>query len=1523
VRGDKFMKITRGIILLLASLLTAGLASGQVATGAPPFGSFSGGPDVINLANLNVHISVPVFSKAGRGLPFGSELGYDASVWYPVGSSGSKTWQPLASWGWIQQTASVTGYLTATTTNSQVVCFPVHNPPYYKYVNTTSNFVYHDPSGTTHPFLGSIVTSTGSCSNSNTLSFTATATDASGFQLNANSGNSDTVVTPSGTVIGPPYLTSSGPASEMDANGNEITINGSGVFTDTLGSTALTIAGSGTPASPTTYTYTAPSGSNVAYTVKYTAYTVRTNYGCSGISEYGPTAQNLPSEIDLPNGTKYTLAYEATPGFAGDVTGRLASVTLPTGGTISYTYTGSNNGITCTDGSTAGLTRVTPDGTWTYSRSGSTTTVTAPQMPYDLASNQEVYTFNSGGLETQRKIYQGSASSGTLLRTANTTWATNNTPLTKITILEDNSTQFEAETTFDNYGNLLTLKEHDLGTGAPGSVLRTTTYTYLSTSAYISLNIVDRVTEKTIADSTGTTQYREDTAYDGTTISPCPSGVQQHDDAGHGCSFTTRGNPTSFTTYANAAVPSGGVTKNSYFDFFGNEVQVDADCCQVVRRSLSAATAYSRPDNVTRGASGGPQLTTSFVYNTYTGQISLLTDPNNQVTSYAYDTMLRPVGATRPDTSQTTLSYNDTTPTLSTTQPIDANHAIVTIQAFDGLGRSSTTTTADASSNIYSITQTQYDPAGRPYMVSNPYTSSPQYWTKTQFDGLGRVTKTVLQDNSPFTYTYSLASATITDPAGHQTKSQFDGIGRLVSMFEPDPTNGNSLTLQTTFAYTVLNRQATITQGSQTRTFHYDGMGRLASETHPETGTTSYQYNSFSKLTQRTDNRGVITTYSYDTLNRPYQVIYNVGTTGVPATPTVTYAFGTNATQLNNGRLLSVTDGTGSKTYTYDQMARETQEAQVIGGTQYTIGYQYNFASEVTSTTYPSGRVIQKTPDAVGRLASIASGTTTYMSGITYDASFSPTGLSYGNGVTATVNHSPDRLQFQSISYSKSGTTIFGESYTYASSGGNDGHIIGTTDAVDSGRNMTYTYDALERLTSATSQGSTNYPQWGLSWTYDRYGNRTAQTVTAGTAPPNSVTVSPTTNQITTSGYAYDASGNMTGDGQNTLVYDAENRATSSTGSASGTYSYEASGLRVQKTSGGVATVYIFSGDELIAEYANGVLSKEYVNSRNSVIAEHDNGTLVYHGRDHLSTRINLDTGGNLSGQQGHFPYGEDWYLQNTTTGQHFTTYARDSESGNDYAKHRFNVNRLGRFAIVDPSRPRGSNPQLLNRYGYVAGEPVGRSDPSGRTFIMTPLELPCDEFEDFGNCPLLPPGIGEGGGGGGGGPSSYCGVGSNPVSEGEGDKCVPPPLPVVTPMPKCFCQMKYRPVDDKLVKLVHGTHSFWYVQDFSGIQWILSSGPSNPNGSGFLNAFHNNDVFTGVDNVYATTWFDSGLSTPNCYSAEMMIGMDLGWLNNTVTYHATTGPNSNSFAHLLANGGSFKVSAPPGSYGWALGGFF
>ena len=90
----------------------------QVATGVLPFNSYGRGPfDTVNLGNLNVHFSVPVLHKAGRGIPFAYDLNYDSSIYRPVVSDGTTSWQPSSKagsygsyWGW-QKLALFTPYV--------------------------------------------------------------------------------------------------------------------------------------------------------------------------------------------------------------------------------------------------------------------------------------------------------------------------------------------------------------------------------------------------------------------------------------------------------------------------------------------------------------------------------------------------------------------------------------------------------------------------------------------------------------------------------------------------------------------------------------------------------------------------------------------------------------------------------------------------------------------------------------------------------------------------------------------------------------------------------------------------------------------------------------------------------------------------------------------------------------------------------------------------------------------------------------------------------------------------------------------------------------------------------------------------------------------------------------------------------------------------------------------------------------------------------------------------------------------
>ena len=357
-RKDLRISLKSAICAFAIALTWATTTLAQVATGTPSFGSFSGGPDIVDNGNLNVHIAIPIVRKAGRGTPFTYILSYDTSVWFPSISSGTNTRTGVANWGLRGQTEVSTGYVSNTVTTAK---WCLIGGVYYGTQFTYSNWTYHDTFGTPHAFSGSTkvsVSHSTSCPTSST-SLTATTTDGSGWTLSATGNTTNSVTSVGGQVLHPPAVNSqTGAGSFTDPNGNTISVSSSGVFTDTLGMSALTVTGSGTQASPLVYTYTAAGNVSQQITVKYTDTNIKTNFGCSGVAEYTASSVPLVTEIDLPNSTSYTFGYEATPGNPGYFTGRLISITLPTGGTISYTYTGGGSGnINCADGSAAGLQR--------------------------------------------------------------------------------------------------------------------------------------------------------------------------------------------------------------------------------------------------------------------------------------------------------------------------------------------------------------------------------------------------------------------------------------------------------------------------------------------------------------------------------------------------------------------------------------------------------------------------------------------------------------------------------------------------------------------------------------------------------------------------------------------------------------------------------------------------------------------------------------------------------------------------------------------------------------------------------------------------------------------------------------------------------------------------------------------------------------------------------------------------------------------------------------------------------------
>ena len=311
-------------------------------------------------------------------MPFYYNLVFDSSVWYPSKASGTMAWTPTSpDFGWHGDTEIESGYVSYSSTTETI------SGGIGRLGNCTRtnyfNFVYHDPIGVSHSFPNSTVFSTGgSCGNPTT---SAIGTDQFGLTLSVTSYTHCQIKETNGTLINVPTI-ANGSASITDSNGNVITADGQGHFIDTTGKTVLTV--SGTPPNSKVIAYTGFTGANQGVQMLYTSYTVRTNFGCSGVADYPPTQNYLVSQIVMPDGSSYHFTYEETPGYAGNVTGRIASVQLPQGGVIEYSYSGSNGGIDCADGSAIGLTRTiqsaggSPGSTWSYSRaitsSGSSST---------------------------------------------------------------------------------------------------------------------------------------------------------------------------------------------------------------------------------------------------------------------------------------------------------------------------------------------------------------------------------------------------------------------------------------------------------------------------------------------------------------------------------------------------------------------------------------------------------------------------------------------------------------------------------------------------------------------------------------------------------------------------------------------------------------------------------------------------------------------------------------------------------------------------------------------------------------------------------------------------------------------------------------------------------------------------------------------------------------------------------------------------------------------------------------------
>jgi RHS repeat-associated protein len=698
-------------------------------------------------------------------------------------------------------------------------------------------------------------------------------------------------------------------------------------------------------------------------------------------------------------------------------------------------------------------------------------------------------------------------------------------------------------------------------------------------------------------------------------------------------------------------------------------------------------------------------------YNTYNahGHPLTITDPNGVVTTLTYDERQRltsrevgdettsfeywPAGllkkVTLPDSSFIQYTYNEAHQ-LTQVEDSEGNYIVYTL---DAMGNRVKEETFDPSSYLTRIHH-------RAFNTLN------QLWKEIGSANTSAVTTT-------FGYDANGNQTSINAPLSRNTSNLFDELNRLKQI--TDPASGI-----TAFAYNANDNLTSVTDPrGKVTTYTYNGFGDLKEQTSPDTGTTTNTFDSGGNLATATDARSKTGAYTYDALNRVTQLSY--------PDQTITYSYDTGTN--NKGRLMQLSDGSGSTSWTYTPLGRVASRTQSMGVNK-TVSYGYNSAGQLTSITTPSGQTVTY-GYSNNRISSITVNSTTVIDDVIYDPFGPARQWTWGNSSLTSREFDQDGLVDEVDS---AGLRTYSQDDAF--------RITGITDAVNSALNWSYGYDSLDRLTSASKTGLSQ------TWTYDANGNR----LTQGGSSSSTYTVSSTSNRLSSiSGalsrtYGYDSAGNTTSYGGFTFTYNDAGRMTGVSGSGSATYSHNALGQRVKKATGGATTYFVYDqAGHLIGEYdGSGNLIQETVWLEDIPVATlRPNGgsvSIYYMHADHLNTprRITRPSDAVIVWRWDSDPFGTD--APNQDPDGDLTTFAYnlrfpgqyfDAETALSYNYFRDYDAAIGRYVESDPIGLVGG----LNTYAYANQNPGSEFDLFGLV-PGAPIGIPRNcEREDWKFC--------------------------------------------------------------------------------------------------------------------------------------------------------------------------------------------
>lgn len=319
-----------------------------------------------------------------------------------------------------------------------------------------------------------------------------------------------------------------------------------------------------------------------------------------------------------------------------------------------------------------------------------------------------------------------------------------------------------------------------------------------------------------------------------------------------------------------------------------------------------------------------------------------------------------------------------------------------------------------------------------------------------------------------------------------------------------------------------------------------------------------YTYDIAGNLSSKRGANAKITSYAYDALNRLSSI-----------TPDASLGeLAISHTYKPNGQRATLTDVSGTTTYSYDNRNRLTSKQTPFG----TLSYSYDAASNVTSiqSSNTNGLSVTYSYDVLNRLQTvmdnrIAPGVTSYV----YDEVGNLQRTTQPNGVQHEYSYNTVNLLTQ-LNLSSGASTLAGYSYTHTPA-----RLRASLTELN-GRTVNYAYDDANQL---SSEAITNAPQPAqngiVSYVLDAVGNRMQRNSTVSVIP-STVNTFNGANQLNTD--SYDQNGNTIAADGKTYAYDFRDKLKSVNGGAI-TLKVDGDGQRVSKTVGGVTTNYLV--DEL------------------------------------------------------------------------------------------------------------------------------------------------------------------------------------------------------------------------------------------------------------------------------------------------------------------------------------------------------